>query len=259
MDTDQRRRHGHTVEFNEGGDCDEPMPDERVARLVQIGWQAPTERFRTCWAQCGSVDGVGAVFTARPMLESDLDSLATLFASDWSTRHCWCMAFCSTRRQFAIGWFGGGNARRFAAMTAGSSNAMGVLAFRDDEVVGWCACGPRSRYAMADTPRTAMIRERAPEEHAAIWFVPCFFVRDGHRGQGVTHTLTRAAVDLARREGAAGIEGWPISTAVAGSADAFVGREQVFEEVGFTRVARPSSGRVIMRLDLWAGPKRDHG
>jgi GNAT superfamily N-acetyltransferase len=95
-----------------------------------------------------------------------------------------------------------------------------------------------------------MIRERAPEGHAAIWFVPCFFVRAGYRGQGVTHTLTRAAVDLARREGAAGIEGWPISAAVAGSADAFVGREQVFEEVGFTRVARPSSGRVIMRLDL---------
>ncbi|HEY5881660.1 MAG TPA: GNAT family N-acetyltransferase [Nakamurella sp.] len=158
---------------------------------------------------------MGSQVTTRPVLERDLDALSGLFGAQWSTRHCWCMAFCSTGRQFSFGWFGGGNARRFAAMAARSPNPMGILAFREvsagEEVVGWCACGPRSRYAGAATTRTAMIRDFAQQEHATVWFVPCFFVRAGFRGQGVTGALLGAAVELARGQGAMAIEGWPIA------------------------------------------------
>lgn len=197
--------------------------------------------------------GVGSQVTTRPVLERDLDALSGLFGAQWSTRHCWCMAFCSTGRQFSFGWFGGGNARRFAAMAARSPNPMGILAFREvsagEEVVGWCACGPRSRYAGAATTRTAMIRDFAQQEHATVWFVPCFFVRPGFRGQGVTGALLGAAVELARGQGAMAIEGWPIAGMV-GSGSAPVGRERTFEDAGFTRVATPAAGRVVMRLAL---------
>jgi len=37
---------------------------------------------------------------------------------------------------------------------------------------------------------------------------------------------------------------------VADQSDAFVGREKVFEDLGFHRVARPSEQRSIMRLQL---------
>lgn len=192
--------------------------------------------------------------TTRPMLESDRDLLATLFESRRSTRHCWCMAFCSTRRQFSTGWFGGGNARRFAELAADSASPMGILAFRVGEVVGWCACGPRSRYAVAGNPRTELVRDRERAERGTVWFVPCFIVKAEYRGQGLTHALARAAVDLAREEGAVAIEGWPISDAVGPSGDAFVGRQQVFDDLGFKRVARPDTDRVIMRLELASGP-----
>jgi len=83
-----------------------------------------------------------------------------------------------------------------------------------------------------------------------VWLLPCLFVRAGRRGQGVTHALIRAAIELARREGASAIEGWPLAESERRAGDAFLGREQVFEELGFNCVERPSPERVIMRLEL---------
>jgi len=60
----------------------------------------------------------------------------------------------------------------------------------------------------------------------------------------------RAAVELARREGASAIEGWPLAASERRSSDAFLGREQVFKDLGFSCVERPSLERVIMRLEL---------
>jgi len=55
-----------------------------------------------------------------------LDSVQRLFSRAPVTRHCWCMAFCSTRWQFATGWYGGGNQRRFETMAAADPHPMGV-------------------------------------------------------------------------------------------------------------------------------------
>jgi GNAT superfamily N-acetyltransferase len=112
------------------------------------------------------------------------------------------------------------------------------------------ACGPRSRYAAATNPRNKIMRNRVGAEDETVWLLPCLFVRVGRRGQGVTHALVRAAVELARREGASAIEGWPLAGSEGHSADAFLGREQVFEDLGFNCVERPSPERVIMRLEL---------
>ena len=83
-----------------------------------------------------------------------------------------------------------------------------------------------------------------------MWFLPCLFVKPDHRAEGVTYTLVRAAIELARRHGAVAIEGWPITGADRQSADAFVGRQKMFEDLGFHCVGRPEPQRVIMRLEL---------
>jgi GNAT superfamily N-acetyltransferase len=162
------------------------------------------------------------------------------------------MAFCLTRSQFAVGWLNGGNRRRFEEMATLSSTPMGILASVAGEPVGWCACGPRSRYAVAISGRSKIIASRARAEDESVWLLPCLFVRVGCRGQGISHTLVRAAVELARSEGASAIEGWPLAGSEQRPADAFLGREQVFEDLGFTCVERPSPERVIMRLELSA-------
>jgi GNAT superfamily N-acetyltransferase len=160
------------------------------------------------------------------------------------------MVFCESRSQFAVGWLNGGNRQRFEAMAAASPVPMGILASVAGEPVGWCACGPRSRYVVAIGGRSSVLRNRVRAEDKSVWLLPCLFVGVGYRAQGVTYTLVRAAVELARREGASAIEGWPVAGSARRSGDAFLGREKVFEDLGFSCVERPSPQRAIMRLEL---------
>ena len=76
------------------------------------------------------------------------------------------MAFCASRPQFALRWLTGGNRRRFEAMASGIGPPMGILASMSGGPVGWCACGPRSRYAVADGGRSSLLQglERKEDE-----------------------------------------------------------------------------------------------
>jgi GNAT superfamily N-acetyltransferase len=193
---------------------------------------------------------VSVEIEVRPVGADNVADLEALFGGDRSTRHCWCTAFCTGGRQFAAGWFGGGNRRRFAELAAASVHPMGVLALLDDAPVGWCACGPRSRYTAAINGRSRLLRTRPRDEDDMVWLIACLFVDRGHRGRGITHALIAAAVSVARRGGAVAVEGWPVAAPASGAADLFLGREKVFRAQGFECVDRPNPHRSIMRLDL---------
>lgn len=186
----------------------------------------------------------------RPVGPDDLTRLAALFESQRNTRHCWCTAFCLSRRRFAVGWIHGGNRRSFEALANADSTPMGVLASVAGEPVGWCACGPRSRFAEAVDARHSIIGDRDRAEDEVVWLLPCLFVRAEFRGQGITSVLIRAAVQLARREGARAVEGWPLAGPDPAPAEAFLGREKAFAAAGFRCIARPNPSRAIMRLEL---------
>lgn len=85
-------------------------------------------------------------------------------------------------------------------------------------------------------------------EDTDVWLVACLFLLGGHPGLGVTSTLVRAGVELVRADGALAIEGWPVTG--ERDAGAFVGRDKVFTDLGFHRVARPTPDRSIMRVEL---------
>lgn len=135
-------------------------------------------------------------------------------------------------------------------MASTDSAPMGVIASVRGEPVGWCACGPRSRYTAALRGRSRLLRERDRTEDDSVWLLPCTVVAAAYRGRGITSTLVRAAVALARQEGASAVEGWPLARSAQRPAEGFLGREEVFEELGFRCVARPSPHRAIMRLEL---------
>jgi len=187
----------------------------------------------------------------RPVGPAEVDALGELFASARTTRHCWCMSFCTSRAGFAAGWFGGGNRRRFEAMAEGDS-PMGVLASLAGTPVGWGACGPRFRYLSDSPSRHPLLGDRPRAEDESVWLLPCVFVRAGHRGQGISHAVVNAVVALARQHRAPALEAWP-SSQDSSSTEAFLGREGLFAELGFRCVARPTWDRAIMWMDL-AGP-----
>jgi GNAT superfamily N-acetyltransferase len=176
-----------------------------------------------------------------------LGDLGELFGSSNITRGCHCMWFLLTSKEAEAGWRGG-NRERFEKLTAEETRPMGVLAYDEGRPVGWCAVGPRSRYARA--LRSPILAAREPAEDDDVWLVPCFFVRVGARRAGTTQLLLTAAVEQARRHGATAVEGFPLAGTGPHRDDRYLGTEPLFAACGFHAVARPSGRRVVMRRDL---------
>jgi GNAT superfamily N-acetyltransferase len=186
----------------------------------------------------------------RRVTPERLPDVARLFETNGTTRGCWCQAFTVSRSEYQQGWHDGSNRTRFEAAAATAGPPIGLLAYRSDEPVGWCAVGPRDRYRAAIGKRARIMRNRDPAEDDRVFFVSCMFVRVGFRGSGVTYELVGAAVDLARELGAPAIEGWPRAGNDRQQSDLYYGRESLFAEFGFRVIDRPSPKRAVMRLDL---------
>jgi GNAT superfamily N-acetyltransferase len=180
----------------------------------------------------------------RPFRPELADDLAELFATDASANACWCMWFVTSVKDFhAAG--PEGNRAGFEALARASDEPMGLLAYRGGRPVGWCAVGPKERFARA--VRTPTLRGHAGAP-GPTWFVPCFFVRAEARRTGVTRQLLASAVAMAAEHGAELVEGFPAAGArPASGGDRQVGSEGVFAAQGFEPVHRPSAKRVVMR------------
>lgn len=189
------------------------------------------------------------MFRVETVTPQNVGALEALFATDEVADRCWCMWFLRPVKEFHQAGREG-NRVEFLRRAAESTLPMGLLAFEEDEPVGWCAAGPRHRYArMLKSPT---LQGRDPGEDATAWLVPCFFVRSDRRAAGVASALLAAAVDLAAAHGAPAIEGFPLSGAKrrSGGSDFMTGVESLFAACGFEPVHRPSDNRVIMRRML---------
>ena len=105
-------------------------------------------------------------------------------------------------------------------------------------------CNRLTKPAPCAAPRGAGRDE--DRDDPTVWAITCFLVRRGHRG------LTAAAVDFARRRGAAALEGSAMDLAPGQE----ITRDEIgvgplsVEEAGFCEAARPSKRRVVVRIDL---------
>jgi len=84
-----------------------------------------------------------------------------------------------------------------------------------------------------------------------VWSLSCFYVRKGHRRQGVTTALIAAALRAARRAKAPALEAYPLDADETPSASG-TGYASTFARAGFTIVARRTPARPIMRYDMTA-------
>jgi predicted GNAT family acetyltransferase len=127
----------------------------------------------------------------------------------------------------------------------------GLLAYQDGLAVGWVAIGPRR-----DVLRFNISKNSAPLDAEAVdlelaWAITCFYVRNGHRGDGMMSALARAAIAYARRHKARTIEVCAIEPAGKLSwGEAFVGVASVFHPLGFAEIARRSPRRPLLQLVL---------
>lgn len=124
----------------------------------------------------------------------------------------------------------------------------GVLAYLEDEPVGWAAVHPRAETSFARNRRIPHV------DDLDVWSLWCFRVRPGYRKQGIMHALIDGAVAHARESGAPAIEGYPVDNGDerVDLTMAYVGTRRLFEEAGFTKASDTDSvldgfPRVLMR------------
>jgi GNAT superfamily N-acetyltransferase len=183
----------------------------------------------------------------KPLTQDLLPDAAAIFDSSPETSGCSCMWFLIPYKQYHAGG-PAANRQLFHQLVESSETPAGLLAYRQGAPVGWCAAGPRSRFARA--LNVPSFKGRDPAEDDSVWLAPCFYVRKDARREGVSRALLEAAVTLAREHGATAIEGFPFARGAKVGRESMVGVEALFASCGFAVTRQPSPARVVMRRDL---------
>lgn len=135
-------------------------------------------------------------------------------------------------------------ARMKALIEAGEFT--GLIGYRGRTPVGWVSFGPRAAYR-----KLARSPVMKPVDDKPVWSIICFVVPAEFRRRGVAHALLRAAVDYARKHGAAIVEGYPFDRKTRTDDESmWFGSKSMFDAAGFDEVARRRPRRPIVRLRL---------
>lgn len=118
---------------------------------------------------------------------------------------CWCRRFLGEAPRSS-----GGNREALRQEIARAAVPPGLIAYVDEQPVGWTRVGPRS-----DIPGVSGNRAlaRVLTDDPGTWWVTCFVVDSRHRRSGVGSALLHAAVLFAREHGATAVEGHPVDVA----------------------------------------------
>ncbi|MDD5467677.1 MAG: GNAT family N-acetyltransferase [Anaerolineales bacterium] len=186
----------------------------------------------------------------HPVTPERWGDLETLFGKRGATGGCWCMWWRQARSEYDANK-GEGNRQALKAIID-SGEVPGILAYHGKQPVGWCSLAPRTTFSALERSRVLKRVDDQP-----VWSIVCFFIAPSHRRQGVTLGLLQAAVEYARQQGAAILEGYPVEPKEGQTADvfAFTGLASAFKKAGFVEVLRRSPTRPIMRYVIREGEK----
>lgn len=199
-----------------------------------------------------------AALLIRPANLANWDDVQTIFGTRGAGSRCQCQRYKLNRGESFGNFPVEERAHRLLMQTdcgvPDAPRTSGLVAYRDGEPVGWCAVEPRPAYTgllrVARVPWEGRDEDRADP---SVWAVTCLFTRAGHRRQGVSKALARAAVEHARARGARALEAYPINTTRGIEEELHVGTVRTFAAVGLVEVSHPTPRRVVMRIDFGPG------
>ena len=187
--------------------------------------------------------------TIRPLtLERWRDLEAVFNARGCSVaRGCWCMFYRRSGAQTHSSNKTRGQANRAQLKRLVAAGVVpGLIAYRDGVPAGWVSMGPREDYKkLARSPVTR------PVDHTPVWSIICFVVPSEFRGQGIARALLKGAIAYARKQGAWLVEAYPVDTSSRAPDDSmWFGAKSMYDEAGFSEVARRKPRRPIVRLGI---------
>jgi hypothetical protein len=173
-----------------------------------------------------------------PVTPERMSDLARFSERHGKFRYCSCMRWRLSSREFQHSTKDG----RIAALDdlVRQHIPVGILAYQQQEPVGWCSIAPRNRYAALER-----FRALPPLDNVPVWSVVCFFVDSHLRRQRVTLHLLQAAVAYARSQGASVVEGYPVEP--SSHLYTYMGSPATFLAAGFIDVTPQGQARRVMR------------
>jgi GNAT superfamily N-acetyltransferase len=186
--------------------------------------------------------------------------LEAVFGTRGAAAICQCQRYKLAPKEAFKSYPAEERARRLREQTScgqvGATSTSGLVAYLDDEPVGWCAVEPRPAYEgllrVYRVPWEGRNEDRTDE---SVWAVTCVFARAGFRRRGIGYALARAAVDFARERGARALEAYPMLTRPGEDitwGELHMGTRSIFAAAGFAEVAHPTPRRAVMRIDFGA-------
>ncbi|MHA1553077.1 MAG: GNAT family N-acetyltransferase [Alphaproteobacteria bacterium] len=188
-------------------------------------------------------------YEIAPVTPDRWDDLATVLGRS-GMGGCWCMYWATpTTREWRAAAKGGSKAANRDALRAlvDAGPPPGLIAYHDGKPAAWCRIMARSRL-----PGLARSRQYNTElATEGVWSLPCFVVRRQYRGRGLMTVLAKAAMELAREQGARTLEAYPWETD-GGKAAAviYTGVASTFLRLGFKEVQRKAPHKPMMQLSL---------
>jgi GNAT superfamily N-acetyltransferase len=209
-------------------------------------------------SQNGPVHAASDSVRIVPANEANCADLRTVFGSRGAAAGCQCQRYKLGPGEAFAKFPVEERAHRLRVQTScgdpDAASTSGLVAYLDDEPVGWCAVEPRPAYQgllrVYRTPWEGRSEEKGDE---TIWAVTCVFTRAGYRRRGIGYALANAAVDYARAAGARALEAYPMITDPGADitwGELHMGTVSVFEAAGMTEVIRPSPRRAVMRIEF---------
>ena len=177
----------------------------------------------------------------RPLTPDLFTDFERLFGPRGACGGCWCMFWKLRGKAFDENT--GEPARQMQKSIVDSGTIPGLLAYVEEQPVGWIAVEPRSAY-----PKLAHSRILKPVDDQSVWSATCFFVAKQVRRQGLTVELLKGAVEYVREQGGKIVEGYPVDSKKDMPAPfIYTGTASAFQQAGFKEIARRSENRPIFR------------
>jgi GNAT superfamily N-acetyltransferase len=166
----------------------------------------------------------------------------TLFGERGACGGCWCMSWLLTKKEFDANK-GAGNKRKMKKLVESNAEP-GILAYFNNEAIGWCAIAPRENFIRLEKSK---VLKRIDDE--AVWSIPCFFIKKEFRRKGLSTEILKAAAEYCKSKGVNIVEGYPAEPYAKNipAAFAWTGFPSSFRKAGFKEVERRSKSRPIMR------------
>lgn len=175
-------------------------------------------------------------FEFHPIDTETWPDFEALMESKGSPHNCWCTAWIVVDKENQRAE----KSEKKASIKKRIKNGIpvGLLAYLNDEPIGWCAVAPRETYRTLG----------GDETKENVWSIVCFFIKRDYRRQGLSKIFLNEAMNFAKKHGAEYIEGYPV--AQDSPSYRFMGFKPTFEKADFKFIKNAGARRNVMLRTL---------